>query len=310
MTPTGRLAKIRMARLYRNLPGYRQILMNSKKMRLGLRSAFRHSVRWALASAGLEVVSQTKYLACVEELYGCMRETYFPELCDQPGRSELLAKLLGTQVSEGLHIVASLQRSLQFPGQVCEFGVAQGATSALLANELMDHGRELWLFDSFQGLPKPSSKDILINDVLGLGSMDNYEGMMSCGKDQVLRRLKDVDFPPARTRIVPGFVELEQPPESMPTQVCFAYVDFDLYEPILAVLELLDQTMSAGGVVIVDDYGYFSAGAQAAVDEFMACHTLNWRMEVPPAFAGHFCTMERRPNAMSVDGGTNAVGRT
>src|SRR5450755_2563393 len=78
------------------------------------------------------------------------------------GRSELLAKLLGTQLSEAVYIINCLHRSLKLPGDVCEFGIAQGATSALLANEIRDTDKLLWLFDSFEGLPTPTEKDSLI----------------------------------------------------------------------------------------------------------------------------------------------------
>jgi Macrocin-O-methyltransferase (TylF) len=43
--------------------------------------------------------------------------------------------------------------------------VAQGATSQLMAAEFQsEKERNLWLFDSFEGLPRPSSQYELIND--------------------------------------------------------------------------------------------------------------------------------------------------
>ena len=95
------------------------------------------------------------------------------------GRSELLAKLLGTQLSEAVYIINYLHRSLKLPGDVCEFGVAQGATSALLANEIRDTDKLLWLFDSFAGLPKPTEKDTLIHDIFGLGTIESTQGTMA-----------------------------------------------------------------------------------------------------------------------------------
>jgi hypothetical protein len=43
----------------------------------------------------------------------------------------------------------------------------------------------------------------------------------------------------------------------------------DFYRPILAVLRFLEGTAAGGGLVVVHDYGYFSAGAKKAVDEFV-----------------------------------------
>src|SRR5215471_14972092 len=45
------------------------------------------------------------------------------------------------------------------PGAVVECGVAKGGSAAVLALALHRHGpRPLWLFDTFEGLPAPSSR--------------------------------------------------------------------------------------------------------------------------------------------------------
>jgi hypothetical protein len=51
-------------------------------------------------------------------------------------RPKLLARLLGTPPSEAYFIVQALSKCKDVPGDVCEFGVAQGETSALIANEI------------------------------------------------------------------------------------------------------------------------------------------------------------------------------
>ena len=63
--------------------------------------------------------------------------------------------------------------------------------------------------------------------------------------------------------------------------MCFAYVDFDFYEPILTALRFLRPRMPAGGTVVVDDYGFFSAGAKTAVDEFIAEAGGEFEMTLP-----------------------------
>ena len=49
-------------------------------------------------------------------------------------RIALMGRLLGTQPPEAYAIVQALQYTRDVPGDVCEFGVAQGETSALIAN--------------------------------------------------------------------------------------------------------------------------------------------------------------------------------
>ena len=80
-------------------------------------------------------------------------------------RAKLLARLLGTPPSEAYFIVQGLAKTRLVDGDVCEFGVAQGETSALIANEIADSNKILHLFDSFEGLPRPSEKDQLRDDI-------------------------------------------------------------------------------------------------------------------------------------------------
>ena len=47
------------------------------------------------------------------------------------------------------------------------------------------------------------------------------------------------------------------------------YVDFDFYSPISVALRFLNKRLVTGGVIVVDDYGFFSSGAKTAVDEFL-----------------------------------------
>jgi hypothetical protein len=96
----------------------------------------------------------------IKALYGLDRAEVFPALRDRSRRLDLLAALKGTEVAEAIHLVHHVQHGLDGgPGDVVEMGVAQGATSALLANEIPEVG----LYDSFKGLPIPTS--VLIGDM-------------------------------------------------------------------------------------------------------------------------------------------------
>jgi O-methyltransferase len=211
------------------------------------------------------------------------------------GRADLLCDLVGTDPVEALHLLTALHAGLAVEGDVCEFGVAQGATSALIANEMRLHApdRTLWLYDSFKGLPKPTERDRLIDDPLGLGSMSAYEGRFAEPRARVEARLQSVDWPSDKTRIVEGFFTEVTPETDLPPVISFAYVDFDLYQPIADVLSKIEPRTRAGSRVMVDDYGYLSAGAQEAVDEFVAKHEDAWNLDVGPDYC-HFATLHRR----------------
>ena len=227
----------------------------------------------------------------IEELY---RQFVFAGLPSRKGREILLNDLIGTTISEAIYIVSSLHESLQNPGDICEFGVAQGATSRLLAFEIESlPERNLWLFDSFEGLPAPSREDKLINDIFNLGSMDRYKGTMASPESEVLSKLAAIRFPSDRTRIKKGWVKDSIRSGDLPAKVAFAYVDFDFYDPIKDTLEFLDSRMAPGSKIVVDDYGFFSEGAQLAVDQFVASTAPRYKFELPLPFAGHFCILSK-----------------
>ena len=131
----------------------------------------------------------------------------FPELAPREGRLELLCQLVGTQVPEAMYLLQHLQDSLAGPGDVCEMGVAYGNTSALLASEILETERTLWLYDSFeQGLSVPTAEDVLIDDIFELGSMESYAHTMSSTVEEVRARVDAVGLPLERVRIVPGYI--------------------------------------------------------------------------------------------------------
>lgn len=236
----------------------------------------------------------SQYKSLIKEAEGLYKEYLFHDLalCDK-NELNLLANLIGTQISEAIYIKYYLVRSLDLQGDICEFGVAQGSTSAFMAYLIRNTSKNIWLFDSFEGLPKPSDKDLLKNDIFKLGSMEAYEGTMACNINMVKRRLADINFPAARTKIMPGFIEQTIKSTNLPAKVCFAYVDFDFYEPIATALNYLNNALQKNGFIIVDDYDFFSTGVKTAVDEFMAEHSGKYKLYLPIKSAGHFCILEK-----------------
>lgn len=214
-----------------------------------------------------------------------------------PKRASILGRLLGTPPSEAYSIVEGLAESKMLPGDVCEFGVAQGETSALIATEIEASGKILHLFDSFEGLPVPSHQDKLKDDIFNLGSMEAYAGTMSCPEDMVRGRLEEIQFPQDRFVIHKGFVDqVFATAKNLPTKVSFAYVDFDFYEPILITLRFLHGVTAPGAVVVVDDYDFFSTGAKQAVDEFvsqMNAQQRTYEIKVPDPKLGYFAVLKR-----------------
>lgn len=260
----------------------------------------RQVIKRAMSSVGVEVMNRKarkdldrgRHLL-ISEYLRLLARTRSIKLRDDEGRVPLMAKLVGTGIGEGAHLVACLNEAMALDGDVCECGVGTGATSALLANELRGSGKRLWLYDTFAGLPAPTAEDRLVDDIDGLGSMAAYEGRMAHPKIEVQTRLGTIGIPDTAYRLVPGLFEASVAQGFLPDRICFAYIDFDFYAPIKMALETISAKLSPGGVIVVDDYGFFSEGAQLAVDHFMSAQQGEFEIEVPDYCDDKFAILRR-----------------
>lgn len=205
----------------------------------------------------------------------------------------LLSRLRGTPPAEAFFIIMALFETRNIIGEICEFGVAQGETSALIANEIQAGDKIFHIFDSFQGLSKPTHEDELKDDIFALGQISAYKGTMSFQKDWVISRLRAFWFPIHRYVLHEGFIEdVINASLNLPEKVSFAYLDFDLYSPIKAALNFLNNRTVIGSIIIIDDYDFFSTGVKKAVDEFVQNNT-EYQIEIPDVDFGHFAILRK-----------------
>ena len=194
---------------------------------------------------------------------------------------QILRDLKGTSLLESLKILKALNDTNNLKGDICEFGVAQGKTSKLMAYIIKDSEKKIYLYDSFQGLPKASKKDILKDDIFNLGKIENYEGKMSHAETKVINELKSIKIDLKKVIINKGYFNKENLNKyKFPELVSFAYIDFDYYQPTLDVLNVLKDKLSLRSIIIVDDYDFFSTGAKTAVDEWLTINKINFEIKI------------------------------
>jgi len=162
----------------------------------------------------------------------------------------------------GLHGAVRYAVTEDIAGDIVECGCARGGSAALMALTLRQMGarRRLWLFDTFEGLPAPSSgdPDFEIADLFTgtcVGTLDEVRGLF-----ERLGIADDVTF-------VKGLFQETLPAASIPC-IAVLHIDGDWYESVKACLDSLYDKVVPGGVIQLDDYGYW-AGARKAVDEFL-----------------------------------------
>ena len=166
----------------------------------------------------------------------------------------------------------------RLPGDLVECGVWRGGSVMLMAHELARRGatdRELWLFDTFAGLPMPDAAiDI---DIQGNRAIDGWNARTLtdgntywayADETDVRRNMALTGYPADRQHFVAGMVE-DTIPAQAPERIALLRIDTDWYASHRHLLHALYDRVVPGGVVIFDDYGHFT-GAKRAVDEFRA----------------------------------------
>jgi len=164
-------------------------------------------------------------------------------------------------------ILELLEKTLDVPGDVVEFGCYRGDTSVLMKRILEKNTSKkiLWLYDSFEGLPAKTKED---SSVAG----DQFKaGELLVTKREVIEKFKR--FGLKLPKIKKGFFENLDPAEDVPEKISFAFLDGDLYTSIKTSLKLVEKRIEKGGIIIVHDYNNPELpGSSRAVDEWLRVH--------------------------------------
>lgn len=156
-------------------------------------------------------------------------------------------------------------------GAIVECGVWKGGSMAAVARTLLqmqDVSRDLYLFDTFEGMSEPSAKDVDYSGKPANEVMQENSGF-KCA-DAPLERVKEVlygtGYPKERIHFVPGKVE-DTIPGRAPETISLLRLDTDWYESTKHELVHLFPRLVKAGVIIIDDYGHWK-GSRQACDEY------------------------------------------
>jgi O-methyltransferase len=164
------------------------------------------------------------------------------------------------------------------PGSIVECGVWRGGSMMAAALRLIrngDEARDLYLYDTFSGLTAPSEHDRRAADGQSaqaiLAERDpSQPGNIWCiaGLADVQANLARTNYPAEKCHYVEGPVEETIPSRGPLGPIAILRLDTDWYQSTLHELNHLYAQIVPGGVLIIDDYGFWE-GARKAVDEFL-----------------------------------------
>ena len=167
------------------------------------------------------------------------------------------------------------------PGAFVECGVWRGGSLLAMVLTLQELGvedREVYGFDTFEGMTEPTEHDRPHDG--GPGAAEEWREARERGErpwsglfgadvfdlDSVRATVAGSGYPAERIHLVQGAVE-ETVPGAAPDGIALLRLDTDWYESTRHELEHLYPRLADGGVLIIDDYGHWQ-GARRAVDEY------------------------------------------
>lgn len=162
------------------------------------------------------------------------------------------------------------------PGSIVECGVWAGGSMMAVAYQLSRlavNNRELYLFDTFEGMTRPTDQDISCSGELALTRFerekrtDDSSFWCHASIEDVRRNLYSTGYDTDRIKFIRGKVE-DTVPSRAPERISLLRLDTDWYESTKHEMKYLYPRLSAGGVLIIDDYGHWK-GSREAVDQYL-----------------------------------------
>jgi len=149
-----------------------------------------------------------------------------------------------------------IQQAASLQGAVAEVGVFKGGTARLLAEGLKAQHKDLYLFDTFEGMPPTDPR------------WDTHQ--KGDFKDTSLEAVKSFLSGFNKVHFFKGiFPESAKPIEEL--KFSLVHIDVDIFSSVVDSCGFFYPRMEKGGMIIFDDYGRLSCpGVKVAVDEFFS----------------------------------------
>ena len=167
-----------------------------------------------------------------------------------------------------LYLEHLLKQVEQVKGRIVECGVGPGRTILIfsLLTQFVARPREIWGFDTFDGMPPPTAEDGESN----VGMAGVWKHPQEQVEALLVHNRLNADFIRDKITFVPGLLN-DTLPRYDGGPIALLHLDVDFYESYRTALKYLWPHVAVGGMVVFDEYLKPSwPGATQAVDEFFA----------------------------------------
>lgn len=212
----------------------------------------------------------------LRRLFGETAQVFKVERFDQEKRNSGLDWPAFAHTMIGNKRINNLQACLeaviadQVAGDFIETGVWRGGASIFAKGVFSAYGqtdRNVWLADSFEGLPKPDTTHYPDDD----GDEHYKLDFLRVGVDEVKENFRRYGLLDDHVRFIKGWFK-----DTLPTlnigPIAVLRLDGDMYESTIVALDSLYHKLSDRGFIIVDDYCIKSCAK--AVSDFRSRHNI------------------------------------
>lgn len=202
---------------------------------------------------------------------------------DWPARAE---SMIGLRRMENIqHCVRTVVED-GVPGDLIEAGVWRGGACIFMKANLMalgDTTRNVWLADSFQGLPKPDTARFPAD----IGDDLHTRTGLSVGPDQVRHNFERYGLLDDRVKFLEGWFK-DTLPVAPIKRLSLMRLDGDMYESTWQAIDALYPRLAPGGFCIIDDFGSHQSQAGQAVLDFRQKHGITEQIEDIDGFGAYW----------------------
>lgn len=155
-------------------------------------------------------------------------------------------------------------------GAYVECGVFKGGSIMNMALTQLNYPKlvHIYLYDTFEGMTPQGKFDINHRGVSAARILRNPSKMCVCSIEQVKKNVSLTGYPQEFLHYRKGDVA-DTLHENIPEKIALLRLDTDWYESTRIGLEALYPKLVKGGVLILDDYGYWR-GARKATDDYFS----------------------------------------
>ena len=160
-------------------------------------------------------------------------------------------------------------------GHFVECGVWRGGNSIIAADvfsRLMP-SKQVYLFDTFAGMTEPTDIDRRISSekparqIFLAHQRETHNEWCYSSLEDVVANFDRRGLTHKAKFIKGDVLETLEHEQNLPEKISVLKLDTDWYESTKRELEVLWSRLQEGGILIIDDYGYWK-GVKSAVDEF------------------------------------------